>query len=480
MADQNKRNMILIMADQFRADALGVSGNSFCLTPNIDNLADIGCHFNRGYSPSPTCVPARACLITGKRPSSTGFFSNDFSIEWNFPITLMQQLRDSGYQTLNVGKNHFHPMRKSLGFEVNCLYEVGNDEKGKASDYHRWLQNICGNSVCDTAKMYDPNAWTVEPWTENPRLHPTEWTADTALEKLELRDPTRPFYLQVSFQRPHPPLDPPKHLLDYYMGIDIPEPCVAEWAPQFKEDTKDIHPFEGKINRTALKLAQRAYYAAITHIDLQVGKILSYLQRNKLFDDTSIFFVSDHGELLGDHNMFRKGPPYEGSARIPFIVKFAKGICEDKRGKSFPIPVTLLDIFPTCMDLARIPCPPGLDGLSLQSLVSGTVHRECIFGENYRINKQVTTGGMFVVDERYKYVWNSYSGIEQLFDLENDQNELFNLAANPDYQEILSKLRHVVIDEYKSRPWDGMLDSNGTLMSGKVLPAYRAPVSNAD
>jgi len=478
MADETKQNIILIMADQFRADALGVSGNTFCLTPNIDNLAGMGCYFDRGYSPSPTCVPARACLVTGKKPSSTGFFSNDFSVEWNFPITLMQQLRDSGYQTINVGKNHFHPMRKSLGFEVNCLYEVGNDEKGQPSDYHRWLRNICGNTVSDTAKMYDPNAWTVEPWTENPRLHPTEWTTDTALEKLDLMDPTRPFYLQVSFQRPHPPLDPPKYLLDYYTGINIPDPCVAEWAPQHIEYTKDIHPFEGKINRTALKLAQRAYYAAVTHIDMQIGKIISYLQRNKLIDSTSIFFVSDHGELLGDHNMFRKGPPYEGSARIPFVVKFAKGIFENERGKSISTPVTLMDIFPTCMELAQIPSPMGLDGLSLQSLLSKVAQRKCIFGENYRINKQVTTGGMFVVSEKYKYIWNSYSGVEQLFDLENDRNELFDLSSDPKCQNILASLRQIVIDEYNTRRWDGMLDSEGNLVGGQVLPAYRAPDKN--
>lgn len=466
-------NIILIMADQFRGDMLGVSGNPCTVTPNIDNLAGDGCYFENGYSPSPTCVPARACLITGKKPATTGFFSNDFSVEWEFDETLMQSLKNAGYQTINVGKNHFHPLRKSLGFEQNYIYEVANDEKNQPSDYHRWLMHETNGQVYDTAKAFDPNAWTVEPWTGNPRLHPTEWTADKALDCLDMRDPTRPFYLQVSFQRPHPPLDPPVNLLDYFNDVEIPVPPVATWAPEFVEDTLDIHPFEGVIGKEALKRARKAYYAAVMHIDEQVGKIISYLHRHKLWDSTTVFFVSDHGELLGDHNMFRKGPAYEGSSRIPYVVKFSKGIAEDWRGKKVLIPVTLLDVFPTCATIAEAKLPEGLDGLAIQDLLSGNGKREYIFGENYRANKQVRTGGMFVVGKGFKYIWNSVSGVEQLFDLRVDRKEMHDLSEESSLKPVLEKMRKVVIEEYRTRPYDGMLDENGNLASDRCLPAYR-------
>lgn len=463
------------MADQFRADCIGYDGNKFIMSPHLDDLAADGCYFQRGYSPSPTCVPARACLVTGKKASKTGFFSNDFSVPWTYGNTLMQVLQTNGYQTINVGKNHFKPQRIKLGFEVNLIYETKNDENGTPSDYHLWLQKQDA-TVQDTSKKYDNNGWPVYPWTGKPELHPTEWTATAAIEQLELRDPTRPFYMQMSFHRPHPPLDPPKYILDYYQDIELPGPSVGDWAPQFDNETTCLFPFEGLINPRCMSLAKKAYYASITHIDSQIGRMINYLKKEKLYDKTTVIFISDHGEMMGDHNMFRKGPAMEGSARIPYIVKFANGICDEYSHKRYSIPVSLLDIMPTCLDISNVEIPTGLDGESLKVLLLNPEKRQYVFGENYRSNKLITTGGAFVVGDRYKYVWNSWLGEEYLFDLEKDPNELNNLAKNENCKEILKEMSNVVKAEYATRPYDDMIDSEGNLKARKVLPAYRKPV----
>ena len=468
-----KNNIILIMADQFRGDCIGAAGNPCIITPYLDELASDACFFRRGYSPSPTCVPARACMITGQKASSAGFFSNDFSVRWEYHDTLMQRLQASGYQTINVGKNHFKPQRSKLGFEVNLLYETETDENGEPSDYHRWLKQKCGADFEETAEKFDHNGWPVHPWTAPPELHPTEWTVTTAIEQLKLRDPTRPFYMQVSFHRPHPPLDPPQAILDLYRDIDIPDPAIGDWAPEFSQDTACLYPFEGRIPYGDLKRAQKAYYAAITHIDSQIGRLIYYLRKSKLYNNTTIFFVSDHGEMLGDHNMFRKGPFLDGSARIPFIVKFAKDICEGSRGHTLDMPVSLLDLMPTCLSLAGLPITSELDGQDLTALLRNPPEQRFVFGENYRSNRLITTGGAYVTDGHCKYIWNSWLGRELLFDLDQDPQELHDLSGDGKYHDTLLQMRQIVIDEYRTRPADNMLDEHGHLKSGRVLPAYR-------
>lgn len=467
-------NIILIMADQFRGDCIGYGGNHSIMTPYLDELASEGCYFERGYSPSPTCVPARACMITGKKASRTGFFSNEFEQPWEFEDTIMKSLQRNGFQTINVGKNHFKPLRSKLGFEVNLIYEVADDENGTPSDYHLWLEQQAPG-VQDTAKMYSPNAWQVIPWTADSRLHPNEWTVTAAMEQLKLRDPTRPFYLQVSFQRPHPPLDPPKDILDLYENVEIPGPLTGEWDPRFEEDTNCICPFEGRINGRYLMLAKKAYYANITHIDRQIGRLVHYLRKQKLYDQTTILFISDHGEMMGDHNMFRKGPFLEGSARIPFIVKFAKGAAEENRGIRCRVPVSLLDLYPTFMELAGLEKPEGLDGLSLCEILRNPEKRDYVFSENYRDNRLITTGGAAVIGRRYKYIWNSWLGQEYLFDLQEDPGELRNCIGDDGKREKADELRKVLIREYEARPEDHMLDGSGRLKAGRVLPAYRKP-----
>jgi choline-sulfatase len=477
MMSTKQPNVILILTDQWRGDCIGALGNDVIQTPFLDEMTLNSVVFERAYSPSPVCVPARACLVTGKKPSSTGFFGNDFSVEWNYKNTLMEVLRDNGYQTINVGKNHFSPQRKALGFEINKLYETHNadDEFKLPSDYHLWLEKETGGRVIDSAKMYENNNRVVVPWDAESRLHPTEWTLRESLDQIERRDPTRPFYLQMSFHRPHPPLDPPRFYYDLYKDAELPDVPVAEWAPQFEESSFTTNPFEGKIEDKALDMARRAYYASISHIDAQIGKLLIWLRRRGILDNTIILFTSDHGEMLGDHNMFRKGAAFEGSAKIPFMVRLPqKEYSVNTRTKT---PVNLSDIMPTVLDLAGINIPNEVEGKSLKPILLGENldERKYVHGENYRGG--LNRGWNYIVNEKYKYVWDTYSGLELFFDLDEDPKELNNLINDEQHSSLVNKFRTYLIEELSKRPSDGLVEDD-KLITGKLLPAYRKLVKN--
>lgn len=479
---EKRPNILLILTDQFRGDCIHADGNMEIQTPFLDYLSSMGTICHRGYSPSPTCIPARACLVTGKMPSKTGFFQNNFAQSWDFTHTMMEQLRDGGYQTINVGKNHFKPYRKCLGFEINRVYETGRDEHGEPCDYQLWLNDVTGGRILDTALTSDNNSCVVMPWTEAEYLHPTAWTAAEGVRQLQHRDPTRPFYLQLSFHRPHPPLDPPEAYLRLYDHVELSPPAVGEWAEKYGRPTQNIEPFEGKMPERALQLAKQAYYAQISFIDQQIGKVLAYLAKSRLLENTLIVFTSDHGEMLGDHNMFRKGPAFEGSARIPFILK------PPGRSKGRPLelhtPVSLIDLLPTFLDYANLQPMVDFDGRSLRPLLEGVIpesewDRPYVYGENYRNLPLfgVQAGWDYVVGNRYKYVWDSVNGTEYVFDLQEDPHEMINLAesAQPELQEEICNMRQYLIQQFKHRPGDGLLNPDGTLHFPSLLPSYRPP-----
>ena len=478
----SKPNIILILTDQFRGDCIHAAGNPQIRTPFLDHLAGQGVLARRGYSPSPTCIPARACLVTGKMPTNAGFFTNNFTQPWDYPYTLMQQLRDGGYQTINVGKNHFKPYRRSLGFEINRVYETSRDEFGTPSDYQLWLNDITGGKVTDTALTSNNNSCVVMPWTEREALHPSAWTAMEAIHQLQCRDITRPFYLQVSFHRPHPPLDPPLAYLQMYDNVELDPPAVGNWAEKYGTPTHNIEPFEGKIADRELMLAKKAYYAQITFIDQQIGKLLAYLSKSRLMNNTLIVFTADHGEMLGDHNMFRKGPAFEGSSHIPFI--FSLPGRHPQKPAVLDTPVSLIDLLPTFLDYAGITPKEKADGVSLRPLLEGAVsqqdwERKYIYGENYRDLKafDIQVGWDFVVSSQYKYVWNSTTGEEYFFDLLRDPKELQNLSQCGTEQEIaeMTQMRNFLIEQFKDRPGDGLLNEDGSLHSPSLLPSYRPP-----
>ncbi|MCI8624218.1 MAG: arylsulfatase [Provencibacterium sp.] len=451
----NKRNILLIMTDQHRRDCLGCYGNPEIETPNLDWLASQGTVFERAYSPSPSCVPARACLMTGMNPWNTGVLGMGRGQKGmgNYPVTIASLLAQAGYHTQGVGKMHFRPQRALLGFHNTVLDESGRVQSpGFESDYRRWFNENKGADYEFVEHGIDWNSWIARPYPLPEYLHPTNWTAREAIRFLDRRDPNRPFFLKLSFARPHSPYDPPEYFFRLYENRTLPAPVTGEWDAEHRDaDASAPDAWHGKHSDRETARARQAYYGSITHLDQQIGRVLMYLKKKGLLEDTLILFTSDHGDMLGDHYLWRKTYAYEGSAGIPLIVRLPESWGETRRSRCSQ-PVTLQDILPTFMEAVGLPIPDGVDGRSLLPLMRAEdcAWREYLHGEhsaNYSESQEM----QYLTDGQWKYIWFPRTGREQLFDLRQDPGERFDLAGKPAYLPELGRWRSRLVAELEPR-----------------------------
>jgi arylsulfatase len=456
-------NILLIMADQFRADCLGIAGHPVVQTPNLDAVAAAGVRFDRAYSACPVCVPARRTLLTGQRARTHGVF-NDIDAPLDGP-TLPGELARAGYQTHLVGKLHLWPRRVRYGFQSTDWAD--GPLAGIDNDYQRFLRHegITEPGASD-AHGVGGNAWTARPWHLDDRLHFTNWCADRALDFLERRDPACPFFLQLSFFHPHQPLTPPRFYYDRYMAMDLPEPYVGEWARVFDGPTRGTPLDSMRVSLTPalIKQYRAAYYAAINHIDDQVNRVLARLPR-----ETIVLFVSDHGEMLGDHQWTRKRNAFEPSARIPFIIYFPEYMAIPQKQARAEL-VELMDVMPTLLDAVGVPIPETVEGRSLLPLLrGGSEWREYLHGECSQV-PSMGSGMQFVTDGVWKYIWFPGAGVEHLFYLAEDPREMLDRATDPRYIDQLRYWRAALIRELEGRP-EGFTDGRALLR----LPGPTAP-----
>ncbi len=468
-------NILLIFCDQWRGDFLGSFGHKV-KTPFIDQLAGEGMTYTSAYCATPSCIPARVSLLTGMSGSSCNRIGYMDGVPWKYPVTMQGCFSNAGYQTINVGKTHFYPRKANLGFEKNRLYDPQNWLDGELSEYHQWLYDQTDGKVKDPADAVDNNGFCYIPWTYPNYLHPTEWTADTALEEIRNRDQSRPFFMQVGFHRPHPPLDPPTAYYDMYRDVDFGEAPVGDWEPEeWRRNTTSNAPLIGVKKEDDRQVAIRAYCAHLTHIDHQVGKLIYYLNRHGHTKNTIIMFTSDHGDLLGDHCTWRKIFPYEGSSKIPMIIRTPETMIQTVNTtlgyRCDDTPVTHMDIMPTLLNAAGIPVPQNVEGIDFMGPLYGkpVMGREFIHGEH---TAGELMGFQFVTDGKFKYCYDTYKGLEQLFDLKKDPYELRNLAAREEYTETLALWKGRLIEVLAKRPEDGLV-VDGELARGVSLPPIR-------
>lgn len=457
-----KPNVVLILVDQMRGDCLGIKGHPVVETPNLDMMAKHGAIFNSAYSAVPSCIAARAAILTGLTQKSHGRVGYQDGVTWNYKHTIAEEFSQAGYHTQCVGKMHVYPQRNLCGFHNVCLHdgylhhnrnsEICNGEHfNQCDDYIPWLKEKLDFSADLLDMGLECNSWVARPWMYPEHLHPTNWVVTQSIDFLRRKDPTRPFFLTMSFVRPHSPLDPPKAYYDQYINEDIPDSPIGQWAD--KEDLEcsalDINCIKGILNKKALKRAKTAYYASITHIDHQIGRFIQVLAEYKCLSNTIILFASDHGDLLGDHNLFRKALPYEGSTAIPFIVYDPGNLLNSKQGQFIDDVVELRDIMPSLLDFADIPIPEVVEGKSVKPLLYGNKEkwREYIHGEHSygKLSNHYVTNG------KEKYIWFSQNGSEQYFDLETDPHELIDLSQDEHYCERVNYWRDILIKELEGR-----------------------------
>jgi len=464
-------NILFILTDQMRGDCLSITGHPVVRTPNLDDLAGHGTVFTAAYSPCPSCIAARASIWTGLTPSSHGRLGYQDQVPWRYDDMLAERLSRAGYQTHCIGKTHYYPQRSLCGFGSLESYEGEQNFDGRyVNDYFEWLADRTNGRLTERDHGLSSNSWLARPSHLPEELHNNSWVAARAVEFLRRRDPTRPFFLNLSFHRPHPPIDPLQVFYDMYRDAPVPPVPVGDWATEHDVPVTDLNAWHGRLPDEVLAHSRRAYYAQIAHIDCQIGRVMRSIEKLRM-GPTLVVFTADHGEMLGDHHLFRKVYAYEGSARVPLIVRpadrSAPRVCD--------APVALHDLYPTFLEAAGVAIPRRTEGRSLLGFCGeGAERAECrdfVHGEHSACYHE-SNGMQFLTDGRIKYIWYTLSGREQLFDLTRDPDERRDLSADPSAADHLALWRQRLIEGLAPRESDGLCDGR-RLIPGTNLPAVR-------
>lgn len=447
-----KPNIVFITTDQMRDDFMGCAGNEVVQTIAMDHLARRGIRFEKAFSGQPVCIPARASIMTGQEGNTLGLTEYREGFELPTNQTLPQLLRDGGYQTKVVGKMHVYPERCHYGFESMLLNEEGrkigqaNNEFRGYDDYEMWLseQGYAGQAYMHGMAN---NAHSVTPWHLPDYLHPTEWIGRETCKAIKNRDWTRPLFMWASFTAPHPPLTPLTKDLILYDEDEMPKPVMGDWIkkhPYYHQTNLGESNGEEKTDKQ-IALAYKAYCALISQVDRQINSIIGTLREEGMLENTWFIFTSDHGDSMGDHQLWAKRSFLRGSCQIPFIIcPPTKGSLDELMGTEW-MPgqvsdsvVGLQDILPTCLDIAGIDVPDHLDGKSLLPLVHQPEKqvRETILGELGRHGSR----SLMVTDGVWKYIWYEQDGAELLFHIKEDPYETHAVESTEELQRWRAKL----------------------------------------
>ncbi|OXM14272.1 sulfatase-like hydrolase/transferase [Paenibacillus herberti] len=474
----SRPNILFIQTDQQRVDTLRSYGGQVCQTPNLNQLAEESVVFENAYTSCPVCTPARASMQTGMYPFKHGMQTNTYgmgSMVHELPDTsrlLSRQLQEQDYSIGYTGKWH-------LGFGP----EIGKWLQGNTA-YIRFPDIAAGNRSLPTDVGYEADDFAGHggggmgypefkkyladnglTWQEENKVSghfefhyaseltsPIESSVEYYLTERaihyidQFRDREDPFFFSLNFWGPHEPYVAPTEFLNWYRDVEL-EP----W-PNFYDDNKDkpsIHQIKkGNTKEWADFVPYiKHYYAAMSSIDAQVGRLMDYLKKHNLYDNTIIIFTADHGESLGIHGGLcdKSFFMYEETCRIPLIVKPASGLEESRTEASF---VGTCDIHATILDLAGAGSPPkGSDGRSFAPMLDGETVAEwpdCVVTEGAGLEGAMFTQRMLRKDT-YKYVFNC-GDMDELYDLTNDPHEMTNLVKHEDYAGKLAELRQSLAD----------------------------------
>ena len=435
---KKKPDILLIFTDMQRADTIHALGNPIIKTPNLDRLAHEGTAFVSAYSPSPVCVPARYCMHYGQYPAQSGLCDNDDMPEHNNQ-SIADALNNVGYVTKAIGKCHFTPEKHALrGFQQRISQEECTSDSAD-DDYCKWLadQNLDYDEPHGTrGEMY----YIPQVSLHNENTHPSQYIGSKSVEFIrEQNNSDKPWMLFSSFIHPHPPLAPPKPWHKLYRGPDMPHPNVpADWKDLLTWVNRHQNRYKYRdhgIDSNLVRQLIAYYYASISFVDFQVGRILDALEESGKLDDTLIIFSSDHGEYLGDFNCFGKRSMHDPSSRIPLIVRYPRRFGADKVCHS---PASLVDILPTIASAAEADVGGWrLDGIDLKNVAEESSGRKYVYSQF----SDGARGVYMVVSGAWKYFYSAGDDREFLFDRAHDPKESVNLAGMLEHKEIKEVLK---------------------------------------
>lgn len=461
-------NILWICSDQQRADSLGCYGNPHVRTPNIDRLAKEGARFNLAFCQNPVCTPSRSSFLTGRYPRTTCCRQNGQSIPER-EILISRLLHETGYacglagklhlSACNPGICHATERRISDGYDIFSWSHDANDY-WPTNEYYHWLKE---EGVPYRQSEVKESAYAEYGMPEE--YHQTTWCVNQAVRFIETcgeRD--EPWMFSLNIFDPHPPYNPPEAYLKPYLERleEIPLPNYIEGE---LEDKPACHMEERlnawnsrSINRSYIsaemsdtdrRCITAAYYAMVDLIDTQVGRLLKILERMKLLEDTIVIYMSDHGELLGDHSMYYKGPfLYDCSVRVPLILSW-KGHIRPMVSNAL---TELVDLPETLLELCGLEIPRYMQGKSLCRVLDGSgacdSHRENVYCEFYNSlpwNHPAEYATMLRT-KTHKLVVYHTGELGELYDLEKDPGENRNLWNSPDHQKVRGELMKQLCD----------------------------------
>ena len=496
-------NFLCICTDQQRADHLSCAGNPVVRTPNLDRIAAAGVRFERAYVSNPLCMPARATFFTGRTPRGHHVRSNGIPLAWGTP-TMTEALRQAGYRTHAVGKLHLRPFGTPKGvdpatldprdypesfalwdsgrlgalpspyFGLDEVEFVGGHGSRLWGHYRRWLdeRRADGFELLQPRAGTKPASGAEQSWRSAlpEELHHSRYVGDRAvafLRNAALGD--QPFFLWASFPDPHHPYCPPAPWSEMYDPASIPLPTrrageLDDLPPHYRKVFEEGMPLSGRFAPTRMRDGQLREILALTYgmvslLDHHVGRILDALEATGLRDNTVVVFLSDHGDMMGDHWIINKGPfHFDGLLRVPYIWswpgQFASGVTSSALASHLDFAPTLLDLagvripegqVPAEPETAHMPCP--WPGASLRRVLSGqqATVRDALVCENDEdyLGLRLRT----LVTERQQLTVYSGQDYGELFDLEADPGQLHNLWACADHRALRDELHARLLHE---------------------------------
>ena len=451
-------NILWICTDQQRYDTIRALGNPHINTPCIDNLVGEGVSFTQAYAQSPVCTPSRAAFLTGRYPRTTKCRQNGQAMPPNEKL-ISRLFADAGYTCGLAGKLHLATCANGVvETRIDDGYEVFHWSHHPQPDwpenaYTQWLhskgtswEELYSGASTDYIKHGVPE-----------EFNQTTWCAEKTIEFIR-EQKGEPWFFSYNCFAPHHPFDPPAEFLARYNPVDMPLPktktgelenktTYQRLDGQFAHNDPNAYDMAKMTNRDRQEITA-AYYAMVELIDKQVGRMVSALEETGQLENTIVIFMSDHGEMLGDHGFYLKGPHfYDEAVRVPLVFSWKDRFQTDLRADCL---MELIDIAPTLLEAAGLEIPEYIQGRTLLPILLGRApagqHRDYVFSEYYNAWTHKHSYGSMLRTREEKVV--VYHGTDQgeLYDLKSDPDEFENLWSDASHVERKMRMMKACFD----------------------------------
>ena len=463
-------NILVLESDQHSAHTMSCAGHPVIRTPNMDRLAREGVRFRNTYCPTPLCVPSRVALLTGRYGHNTGLLYNTGVLQGEEP-TFAQALEEAGYHTCVTGKIHLAQgvrpgdpgcaaRLEELGF-AESMPNIGKVFAALDTRDDMYRKYLRKKGVFD--KFYEDYVarwrgsrprWYAEPSVLSEEDFHDAYIGRITRDWLAEYDGEEPFFCWCNWGGPHAPWDAPGRYARMYdpQEVDPPIEDSMEDAPAALQERRQRTLAD--MPSDAWRAVRASYYGMIDVVDDAIGSMLEVLARRVMLEDTVVIYISDHGEMLLDHGLFGKMRMYESSARVPCIVRWPARFAQ---GLQVSAPISLLDLIPTLLEIAGALPLPMMHGQSLLAALEGKGSDRGPVYTEMGPTKMVRLGN-------WKYVYNPDWETQQLFNLQEDPEELHNLVSDGQQADRERKMRHLILDwmiatedrpNTPVKPWSG-------------------------